>query len=487
MHFCMATKSQNSLRETFVFKPTVVQGLNESEENRDPRIDGKRIIGKLVGEMFASDATTLNNRYYKRSMWENILKAEADRFPLFGTCGHEVEFNEESIKRGEVTHKITKMWIDEKTGKGMGEILVLGNEYGRNIYDLMAEGYPMAVSTRAYGEVLKGKGPGGSDLIDESSFYFHGIDFVCNPGHRAAFPKVVESESQMGVENKKMDGDFKILVENLNKDNVETKVALNEALAANKALNEKVAAQEKMIVAIQEKFGDDPIQSLNKIEEGLRKWLELEPFKSFAKSTNLFGKTKVPPMQEVLEHLFGISESYAKLGSVDELKEAKELCEKYEEYGNLDEHEKAYIALKGFVDVAGRRTPAQLKSVLEGAEKVISIYKGVKLNSAAKAISGKFKVNEEVVKEMLAKDSAKNVIEHLSKLRKTNESASATPAAANAASRVATGEGGKTVVTKSVEKSGDKLSGLFESIKVADKKQNESTKFLNELTRGRKK
>lgn len=480
----MVTKSHNSLIETFAFKPTLVQGINESEESRDPRIDGKRIIGKIVGEMFASDAVTMNGRYYRRSMWEKLFKTEADRFPLFGTCGHEIEFNEENIKRGEVTHKITKMWIDEKTGKGMGEILVLGNEYGRNIYDLMAEGYPMAVSTRAYGEVLKGKGPNGSDLIDENSFYFQGVDFVCNPGHRAAYPKVVESESQTGVENKKMDGEFKILVENLNKDNVETKVALNEALSVNKALNEKLAAQEKVIVAIQEKFGDDPIQSLTKIEEGLRKWLELEPFKSFAKSTNLFGKSKVPPMQEVLEHLFGVSESYSKLGTVDQLKEKVELCEKYEEYGDLEEHEKAYLALKGYAQVANKRTPAQLKSVLESAEKIVGIYKKVKMDSAAKSISTKFKVNEEVVKEMLGKQSAKEVIEQLTKLRKTTESAPA-PATSAAGSRVATGDNGKVVPT--VAKSGDKLSGLFESIKVADKKQNESTKFLNELTRGRKK
>ena len=479
----MATKSITRISEAMVFKPLTIQGLNESSDvEKDPRIDGERIIGKVVGEMFAVNNKTRNGRWYSEGLWEKTIARTADRFPLFGTCGHDIEFTEENIKKGELTHKVTKMWISED-GRGMAEILIMGNEYGKNIYHAMKEGYPLAVSTRAYGDIFKGKGPGGSDLIDEDSFYLETIDFVNNPGWQNAYPKVTESQQQEGTEEKHQMDEKRLteLLESLNKEKVETTVSLREALVECKALNEKVAAQSKILEAVQERLGSDPVKSLDVIEEGLRKWLELEPFKSFAKSSNIFGKTTEVPMQAVLEHLFRISEKYAAVGTPEALVEAKELNEKYTEYGTLEQCEEAYVSLKGFSSL--RKSPAQIKKLLERAEKLISVYRDAKIKVAANQISAHFKVNKSAVTEMLKKDSAKNVISNLRQLHKVNESA----AAKTANSRVANGtavQGKPVPLTEKKEESG--VTAIFESVKKGGDKTNDSKAYLANLTRARK-
>lgn len=272
-----------------------------------------------------------------------------------------------------------------------------------------------------------------------------------------------------------MDEKTKELFESLNKDNVDTRVSLKEALVENQKLNEKVASQTKMLEAVQEKLGTDPVKSLEAIEEGLRKWMDLEPFKSFSRAGNLFGKTTEPPMQAVLEHLHKVTESYVALGTPEQLKAIKESNDKYLEYGTPESLEESYNVLKGFA--AFKKTPDQMKVMLESSAKLIGVYKNAKLQLAAKQISEKFKVNKEVVTEMLKKDTAKNVIDTLSKLHKVNESV--TPG-----SRVATGAQGTPIPTKLKSETG--AGKVFESIKTSDKKENTSKNFLAEVTRARK-
>ena len=154
--------------------PDLIQTLHKSKlqlfESTDKEPLPEGVIARVVGPMALLEGTSLNGRVYTPSLWEHGV-AEArerlDEHGLFGTCGHKTPLNEATVAAGQISHKVVALWPNRKDGTLDGEIHILETDAGKNLNFMMRQGFPMAVSTRAYGEVLKGKGPRGTDLIDE--------------------------------------------------------------------------------------------------------------------------------------------------------------------------------------------------------------------------------------------------------------------------------------------------------------------------------
>lgn len=387
--------------------------LNESADNV---VDGERILARVRGPMAVIDGKTLNNRWYPKACWENALlecKGRLEGGGLFGTVGHGVALDENTISSGQYSHKVTKLWIDEARGKVMGEILVLNTDAGRNVNVLMREGYKLAVSTRAYGDVKPGKGPGGSDLIDESNFYLQTVDFVVNPGYSEAYPQLVESQSTEQLKERAPMEEK--LLESLTNEKVQITLNLNEALKENKSLLEENARLKAVAQAVNEHFGENAVKDMPMIAEGLRKWLQLEPFNRLGRQTNLFGNVNSSlKIQEALEHLHSVSKEYASLGSIEDLKKEKALCEKYAEFGSLEHVEQGYNLLKEYKQLG--KTPKDIKESLEKSDKIVKVFRDVKRQMNAKKIAKQFNVNESAVLDMLKGAKAEAVIANLKKL-----------------------------------------------------------------------
>lgn len=220
----------------------VVESKNES------KVDGKTILARVQGQFFLVNGESLNGRWYSESLWENCISNCQERFKnggLFGTIGHDQPLDEDALRNGDISHTVTNLWIED--GKGMGEILVLGTESGKQLEVCLRAGLPIPVSSRAYGKV-SGKGPNGSDLIDEKSFILETFDFVLSPGVPSAFPKVVENAKNHQQESLSMEKD---VLEKLCEDKSQLQAQLAEVLTENKALVEKATKAEKTFEDLQ--------------------------------------------------------------------------------------------------------------------------------------------------------------------------------------------------------------------------------------------
>ena len=278
-----------------------------------------------------------------------------------------------------------------------------GTKAGKNVNAVLRNGYPLAVSTRGYGDIQKGKGPNGSDLVDEKTYYLETIDFVVNPGVKDARPVVVESEENPEnppKENENMA--LEKLVEDLQNEKADLKVELKEAASEVAKLTEE-----------KKQIQEAATKKENRLVEGLRKWQQLEPFRSLGNQTRLFDGDSQPPADKIMEELYGVSEKYARLGTPEAISEKLSLLEKLLEYGNLEEHETSYKALKEYTDIDLKKSPADFKRLIEDANAVRRKFNEVKSKNQIAQISKKFKVSEKAVTEMLKKQSAKQVIENL--------------------------------------------------------------------------
>ena len=454
--------------------------LYEAKEGEVSEVDGTTFLAKLRGPMFLVNGTSLNNRFYSKTLWERALTDATPKIEeqgMFGVIGHDQELDEEAIKSGSFSHKVTKLWIDEKHGLGMGEILVLNSAAGRELNTLLRAGMKISVSSRAYGQ-FNGKTNEGADIIDPSSFYLETFDFVVNPGVSAACPRVVENIS-LNEERPSMD--MEKILERLNSESVENKVNLTEALNKNAELSKKVEEltranekAEEFKAAITKKLGAEPVEALRTIDEGgLRKWLEIEPLKSIGQEVGLFDVNGYS-LQQLSQKFVEALKTYAEIGSPKQIREKLKASKKYEAIGTIEDVTKLVSVLESYrtvgtvkevnpgVDLLEKfmkvcKNPDSLTKMMEDASKVIAIYKDARKKHNAKKIADKFEVSEEAVVGLLEKWTVKETIEHFEKLTGSNDTGKRFKVTEEARGKVV------TLPTKTSEKSG--AMSLFESIK----------------------
>jgi hypothetical protein len=159
-------------------------------------MDIVHVLARVVGPFFAIDGRSQNNRYYSKQLWERVIKDDGvkDRLrrkKVFGTIGHDQDIDDKALREGKVSHVLSKMWIDEPSQVGMGEVYVLNTDTGRRLNTYLRAGAELPVSSRAYGK-YRGKTGDGAQIVDEGSYKFETFDFVQLPGIAHAVPKLVE-------------------------------------------------------------------------------------------------------------------------------------------------------------------------------------------------------------------------------------------------------------------------------------------------------
>ena len=200
--------------KNYLYENHDVKGLVITEASASKLQEG--VLAKVSGPSFFLDGYSRNGRFYPKKLWENALK-NADtkealkRGLMFGCIGHPKDYSlDELLESGRVSHKVTDIYIDKKTGEGMADYEILDTESGRILNTILRSGSDMYVSTRAFGgfsNETKSKDGKKYKVLDEKNFVIESIDFVIQPGFLETKPKLMEAlqEDFLALQEKAID------------------------------------------------------------------------------------------------------------------------------------------------------------------------------------------------------------------------------------------------------------------------------------------
>lgn len=436
------------------------------EYAKEKIVDGQYILGRVVGPMFAPDGDSLNGRHYPKKLWELALERNQDRLnhgDVLGTLGHDQALDDTALAEGKVSHKVVRMWIDENTGAGMGEIHILGTESGKALNALLRGGVKLQVSTRATGELSNRKSKNGLPIIDEDSYSFQGIDFVRRGGIPSASPVLVENKYEIipNIENVEPLNDSPIkeknmsneLLESLAKEKGKLQDSLTEALNTNKTLSteldalrrtvddrqnevkrvvESLEENKKKVTDLEGKLADsgnsvkafEKLGTAEKVSEELTSLRALvaeynefgtpaQLTQAYAKVDELVEKYKPLGSPEAISSLLDEAASVSEFGNADELKEKLDALAVYEDFSSVEDLTKLSEMLDAYAPLG---TPDDINKAFSAFESVISKVKSEKLKNEAVEISKKFKVKVETIEEMLTKNGKELTVKLLEEL-----------------------------------------------------------------------
>lgn len=202
----MADIADEILIESFINQSDVRWTITDDINEADSQVDGINILGRVVGPFFVVDGNSLNGRHYTRGLWEKVITDTSLTMAagsMFGTIGHEQPIDDKAFLEGKVSHRITKLWIDESSKLGMGEALILNTTAGRNLNSYLRGGSKLPVSSRGFGRYSE-KRVGENRVIDPGTFRLEGFDFVLNPGVPSSVPRLVENLNSDEIEDLSM-------------------------------------------------------------------------------------------------------------------------------------------------------------------------------------------------------------------------------------------------------------------------------------------
>jgi len=161
------------------------------------------ILGVVQGPSLFLNGYSRNGRFYPAEAWENSIKennfkSKLERGLVFGCIGHPENYTlDELLASGKVSHKVTEIKIDKKTGKGIATYEILDTPAGRILNTVLRSGSKLYVSTRAFGSFKENetveKDGKRFKVIDPKDFKLESIDFVIEPGFLETDPKLIES------------------------------------------------------------------------------------------------------------------------------------------------------------------------------------------------------------------------------------------------------------------------------------------------------
>lgn len=439
-----------ALKETFIdtFEVTDREWVVEDyvSEGSSNKVDGVNVLARVQGPFFLVNGTSLNNRFYSKNLWERAIKNSLPKLEgkrMMGTIGHDQKIDDKALSEGKISHIVTNLWITEDN-VGMGEILILGTDSGRQLNALLRAGVPMPVSSRAFGKITKRNE--GKDIVDPESFHLETFDFVLNPGVKSAYTTVVEHNSQTEPqEDQKMDENLKKLLE----DQIGLQEELKTALLENNDLQKKLAEAEKSLAEAKEE--------LDELGEGVRKWLELPGLKDAAEKTGLTKQNNMTTAK-ILKSLRNVLESV-----IEEKEAEKASVEKqYEALGSVDELTKVCDLLDTYTAMGSpEKIQEDLAAVNKLAKKINKVVVASKQKVAARKIAEAFKADKIVVLEMVKAMGGEATVKSLKALSK-NKSVSERYTANESKPRTVKKE--KSLLEKVSGSGGGYASRFFESI-----------------------
>lgn len=450
--------SKIKLDDSFSVPTDVTSKWTICESKEDSVVDGVHILGRAVGPFFVTDSESGNRRFYSKKLWENAISKNADRMKnssMLGTVGHKQPIDDLAIAEGKVSHKVTKLWIDEDTGVGMGEILIFGSDSGRNLNSYLRGGVPIAVSSRAGGE-FNGQTKTGAKIVDEDSYSLEGFDFVLNPGVKTAVPTLVENlqPTDLPLDNATTEDDMSTaLLESLTADKVSLQARLDESINALAASNrDKTALQSDLETVrtasqtLQESL-DATTTELNEskakvteLQESLAAYQELGDAatinEAMTQSMELIGQYQelgtISQLTEALDSADNLINEYSEIGSPDEIEEIVEehdiyeelgspkyiqsrlqLLEKYESLGSLTEFGSLFESYESYLKLG---TVDEISETLTAVDGMINKLDNENLASEVSDLSTQYSVAPAKIEEMLKKHGKSETVSILESL-----------------------------------------------------------------------
>jgi hypothetical protein len=135
------------------------QVFEASDEDR-ALVDGYNLLFRARGPAFLVEHSSLNHRYYTRKLWDHAISENAEvvtHGKMLGTIGHEQPIDDKALLEGKISHRVSKLWIDENSRIpghpdariGCIEILGLNTPAGLVLNGYLRGGVELPVSSRA--------------------------------------------------------------------------------------------------------------------------------------------------------------------------------------------------------------------------------------------------------------------------------------------------------------------------------------------------
>lgn len=370
-------------------------------------VDGKHVLAKVKGEFFCPNGISRNNRFYSKSLWENVLnkkhiQEKLERKIMFGTIGHKTPINDEAWQEGKITHFVNYLGINED-GKGIGEAYILDTPAGRNVNAVLRAGCEVFVSSRANGK-FKGE-KNGIPKVDENFFDLETFDFVLDPGFLQANPKLAESLTEIEDKDENLQGEKNMeLNEKILNENIELKSEVKEALKENKELKDSLEAV---------------TEDANQLKESVEK--------SEATITEL--TEKVEATEKELTEAKEVIAAYDELGDGPEdvreaLERALEELEKYNEIGDgfdsiKEALEVASTELERFAKLGSYEV---IEKVITKADEMIESKIQEEKEAMIEELASEYKVKNTVIESLIAKNFTKEeIVEHFEAINETKK------------------------------------------------------------------
>ncbi|WBU87756.1 hypothetical protein [Escherichia phage EP_H11] len=305
-------------------------------------VDGKYVLAKAVGPAFFPGQTSGNKVYYPEALWEKVLadgdvNSRLQNRTMFGTIGHDIEdINDEVIRRGELSHIVTKLFVDD-AGVGRAEYLVVNTPTGQILNTLLRAGSKLRVSTKAKGALSH---PDENGVKTLRSYYLKRIDFVLTPGFEQALPEVAESLNKIRnqlpdpVEESKMEQNE--FIEHLKAENAQLKAQVDESKQANTVLKTQLEEAKTQLATA--------TTQLAEVSESLAKYQTLGTFEQVDEALTKGAET-ITSLKESLNET--IEES---AHDIHDLEVVEEALEKYKELGTPEEISEAIATLNGLIE-----------------------------------------------------------------------------------------------------------------------------------------
>lgn len=443
------------LNDHFVFDDMGIGWELFESSGKDSLVDGVHILAKLKGPFFVIDGKSDNKRYYSRDLWENAIKKSKDKIEkglMFGTIGHDLEIDDKALREGLVSHRITKLWIDEDKKVGMGEALVYNTPAGQRLNTYYRSGSGLGTSSRAFGKYSGKTEDGEAQVVDPDTFGLETFDIVTRGGVSIALPKVIEDlggtpyeintdkeekdmeENKMGAE-KSNEKEYQML-ESLSKEKTKIQEELDKALDSNEDLKGQVAVKDSKINELNDAVADlkkrlgefeemgtvAEISKVMDLAQGTSKRLtqvkeELEDAKKDIKAYKELGTPE--EIEKAFDKFEDISDRMKELGQPDEVEDVldrvDELLSQIEEIGSLDEITKVVDLAEQYVEFG---SPEEIQKAFDLTNKLVEGIKEKDLERDAEDIADQFEVSKEVATRMLKSMTKDEVAETLTEVKR---------------------------------------------------------------------
>lgn len=379
-------------------------------------VDGKIILGKIVGPAFFGDGISRNQRFYPRAVWEKQLskpeiKERLANRTMLGCIGHDDGcVTENDISQGKISHIVTKMVLQENN-QGIAEMLILNTQAGRNLYTLMKAGSKLKVSTRAQGQFMEGKTHNGLPMVDPDTFILETIDFVLAPGFLETNPQLQESLKKVSEKVDKLTGSISnesSTVQEIKEKNMNEEL-IKESMNVYKDLYQRVLKENdemKAEVAKMEKEAEAKEEEIKECKSKLAKYESLGTAESLANDIQEYAKLGINSPIELSYVLETLKEEAEKEEDVEELEDIKK------------DLEEAYNKLAKYEELG---EPEELEDIKDKAEELVDELEKKEIEESVIRLSRKYKCSEALVRKIVEASEDEEEAEEIIKAEKEED------------------------------------------------------------------